>query len=324
MYKDYFLRYKNTIIGRFVIYPDGKRVYQPYHTAAASIEYGFGYPLGLYPVKDNSNLLPDRDYIPKEADIDHWIADRVIPKDRHDVDTVLDKMGLNSYDAWEIFIRNKGVTYNDLYWVTDDPNDTFENVHPRAVVNVVASKDKEIVLKKVSVKEATGEPKIPKSTPIRGVVRAVAPSDDIPTSIGMIPPHLATSVVHPSNRHGRYVRIPNGVQLAIQAQQRVLGPYMREISNITGPLNNVSTGISDGLKVARDGMSSGFKSISDALNDPLVSIGFPIRNISGTLSKDYKSIANATADSGKLEARKKTKEPKIRVTKKMKPSNKFE
>ena len=49
---------------------------------------------------DYTNL--SLDYKPQHENVLYWIEDRVMPPNRDGVDYILDKMGLNFYDAWTI------------------------------------------------------------------------------------------------------------------------------------------------------------------------------------------------------------------------------
>lgn len=126
----YFLRYKNKIIGIFS--KIGNRLtYIPKKEIADTIPNDLGYPLGLFPLdKSKKGLIPLINYIPSEDDIKLWLSDRVFPPDREGAYNLLNAMGLNTYDMWEITKITKAVSYNDHYWMSPDPNDNYEDIHP--------------------------------------------------------------------------------------------------------------------------------------------------------------------------------------------------
>jgi hypothetical protein len=130
MSENYFLRYKNKTIGVFSKI-DNRLSYKPNKEIADTIPNGLGYPLGLFPLDfSKKGLFPLINYFPSEDDIKLWLSDRVFPADREGAYNLLNAMGLNTYDMWEIAKRTKAVSYNDHYWMSSDPNDKYEDIHP--------------------------------------------------------------------------------------------------------------------------------------------------------------------------------------------------
>lgn len=66
---------------------------------------------------DYTNL--SLDYKPQHENVLYWIEDRVMPPNRDGIDHILDKMGLNFYDAWTICKANKGMSLEDYWWLNN-------------------------------------------------------------------------------------------------------------------------------------------------------------------------------------------------------------
>ena len=66
---------------------------------------------------DYTNL--SLDYKPGHENVLYWVEDRVMPQNRDGVDYLLDKMGLNFYDAWNICKANKGMSLEDYWWLNN-------------------------------------------------------------------------------------------------------------------------------------------------------------------------------------------------------------
>ena len=73
------------------------------------------------------------DYKPQHENILYWIEDRVIPPNRDGIDYILDKMGLNFYDAWAICKANKGMSLEDYWWLNSG-EDEYEKCHIRYLI----------------------------------------------------------------------------------------------------------------------------------------------------------------------------------------------
>lgn len=89
-------------------------------------------------IKDTKYLPPilydytklSLDYKPQHENILYWVEDRVMPPDRDGIDHILDKMGLNFYDAWNICKANKGMSLEDYWWLNSG-EDEYEKCHIR-------------------------------------------------------------------------------------------------------------------------------------------------------------------------------------------------
>lgn len=129
MSRRYYLRHRNEIIGYFS--EDGK-TYTPFNFYNNKDMIKF-FPPGLYKwkkVNDRLEVVSKR--LPSEQDISLWLSDRVFPEDRQGAEKLLKNLGLDYYDPWEIAIKTKGVSLNDMYWFTSDPDEMFYEVHPSA------------------------------------------------------------------------------------------------------------------------------------------------------------------------------------------------
>ncbi len=63
----------------------------------------------------------------------YWIEDRVMPPNRDGIEYLLDKMGLNFYDAWAICKANKGMSLEDYWWLNSG-EDEYEKGHIRYLI----------------------------------------------------------------------------------------------------------------------------------------------------------------------------------------------
>ena len=74
-------------------------------------------PFGLF---RDSNEVPMLDVI-------KWFEDRAFPEERVDCERLLDELGLDRYDAWEIVKKTRGTLMTDYFWLKIEPGDTYEN-----------------------------------------------------------------------------------------------------------------------------------------------------------------------------------------------------
>lgn len=81
-------------------------------------------PLGMYSYK-NWNIY----YKPSHDDIVFWLEDRVVPKERANIDEILKVMGLIDYDFWELCRRTRAMCMEDYFWLSK--GEKYENVHIR-------------------------------------------------------------------------------------------------------------------------------------------------------------------------------------------------
>lgn len=81
-------------------------------------------PLGMYSYK-NWNV----DYKPTHDDIVFWLEDRVVPKERANIDEILNAMGLIYYDFWELCRRTRAMCLEDYFWLSK--GEKYKDVHLR-------------------------------------------------------------------------------------------------------------------------------------------------------------------------------------------------
>ncbi|KYH34428.1 hypothetical protein CLTEP_16610 [Clostridium tepidiprofundi DSM 19306] len=81
-------------------------------------------PLGMYTL-ENWNI----DYQPTHDDIVFWLKDRVVPKERANIDDILRAMGLIDYDFWELCRRTRAMCMEDYFWLSK--GEKYEEVHLR-------------------------------------------------------------------------------------------------------------------------------------------------------------------------------------------------
>ena len=81
-------------------------------------------------INEKSSLLANPDGINT-----HWSAerfakfldDRIISRQRRDIEKILFRCGLSNYDTFKIAERTKAINAKDLLWVTDNENDLFSD-----------------------------------------------------------------------------------------------------------------------------------------------------------------------------------------------------
>ena len=81
-------------------------------------------PIGMYSYK-NWNI----DYKPTHKDIVFWLEDRVVPKERANIDEILEVMGLIEYDFWELCRRTRAMCLEDYFWLSK--GEKYQEVHMR-------------------------------------------------------------------------------------------------------------------------------------------------------------------------------------------------
>ncbi|WP_184185019.1 hypothetical protein [Paenibacillus sp. JGP012] len=87
--------------------------------------------LGCNKLKRNNSgqFYINKDTSPNEEDIRLWLSDRVFPKERQGANQILESLGLSTYDSWEIAKKTHAISLNDFYWMSDNLEDTFENIN---------------------------------------------------------------------------------------------------------------------------------------------------------------------------------------------------
>lgn len=134
MLEKFYLRYKDKIIGTFLVRDDDVR-YRPVHDVARSIPEGLGYPLGMFPLDvQAAGITPVMDYNPSVDDIEFWLSERVFPPEREGAEILLKNLGLESYNVWEVAKRTNAATSHDFYWMSENPNDKYNDMHPRGMM----------------------------------------------------------------------------------------------------------------------------------------------------------------------------------------------
>lgn len=81
-------------------------------------------PIGMYSYK-NWNI----NYKPAHKDIVFWLEDRIVPKERANIDEILQAMGLIDYDFWELCRRTRAMCLEDYFWLSK--GEKYEEVHMR-------------------------------------------------------------------------------------------------------------------------------------------------------------------------------------------------
>lgn len=85
-----------------------------------------------------STLIDNKKHYPPEflrndnitsEDIEDFFKYRVIQEDNQGLQIVLEKLNLLYWDAWNIAMLTHGVVFWDYWWVTQDENDKFEDIH---------------------------------------------------------------------------------------------------------------------------------------------------------------------------------------------------
>lgn len=85
-------------------------------------------PLEMYSFK-NWNI----DYKPTHQDIVFCLEDRVVPKERANIDEILKVMGLIDYDFLELCRRTRAMCMEDYFWLSK--GEKYEDVHIRYLAN---------------------------------------------------------------------------------------------------------------------------------------------------------------------------------------------
>jgi hypothetical protein len=53
----------------------------------------------------------------KDRDVVDWILNRIIPKERQNINHILNELGMDKYDEWEMFKAYEGRTVRDHFYV---------------------------------------------------------------------------------------------------------------------------------------------------------------------------------------------------------------
>ena len=85
-------------------------------------------PFGLFRDSDTESLF-------KVVD---WFSDRVFPEERVDCKELLEELGLDRYDPWEIAKKTRGTLMTDGWWLKIKPSDTYEKCSIRGAAGIPA------------------------------------------------------------------------------------------------------------------------------------------------------------------------------------------
>lgn len=121
MIDKYVLMYQDIKVGDFIYDTNTKKFSFKKYDNITNRQY---LPLGMYSYK-NWNV----DYKPTNEDIVFWLEDRVVPKERANINDILKAMGLIDYDFWELCRRTRAMCMEDYFWLSK--GEKYEDVHIR-------------------------------------------------------------------------------------------------------------------------------------------------------------------------------------------------
>lgn len=121
MIDKYILMFKDVPVGDFTYDTNAKKFSFQKYDEIVDRKY---LPLGMYSYK-NWNV----EYKPSHDDIVFWLEDRVVPKERANIDEILKVMGLIDYDFWELCRRTRAMCMEDYFWLSK--GEKYEQVHIR-------------------------------------------------------------------------------------------------------------------------------------------------------------------------------------------------
>ena len=121
MIDKYVLKYKDVSVGDFIYDTNHKKFTFTKYGEIIDRKY---LPLGMYSY-ENWNI----NYKPSHEDIVFWLEDRVVPKERANIDEILKVMGLLDYDFWELCRRTRAMCMEDYFWLSK--GERYEDVHIR-------------------------------------------------------------------------------------------------------------------------------------------------------------------------------------------------
>ncbi|WP_459481056.1 hypothetical protein [Clostridium saccharoperbutylacetonicum] len=121
MLDKYVLKYKDISVGDLIYDTNIKKFTFTKYEEIVNRQY---LPLGMYSY-ENWNI----NYKPSHEDIVFWLEDRVVPKERANIDEILKVMGLIDYDFWELCRRTRAMCMEDYFWLSK--GERYEEVHIR-------------------------------------------------------------------------------------------------------------------------------------------------------------------------------------------------
>lgn len=121
MIDKYILMYQGVKVGDFAYDTNTKQFSFEKYDEITHRKY---LPLGMYTL-ENWNI----DYKPTHKDIMFWLQDRVVPKERQNINEILKAMGMLDYDFWDLCRRTRGMCMEDYFWLSK--GEKYEEVHMR-------------------------------------------------------------------------------------------------------------------------------------------------------------------------------------------------
>lgn len=121
MLEKYTLKYKDITVGILSYDTESRRF--SYETINKTLDK-FKYPPILFDYR-----YFDVNHIPTNEEIIEFLEERTIPECR--ADKVLEMLGMDNYNVWEICKATRGVVADDYWWLAKD-GDRYEDFHIRA------------------------------------------------------------------------------------------------------------------------------------------------------------------------------------------------
>ena len=119
--RKYTLKYKDISVGILSYDTESRRF--SYETINKTLDK-FKYPPILFDYR-----YFDVNHIPTNEEIIEFLEERTIPECR--ADKVLEMLGMDNYNVWEICKATRGVVADDYWWLAKD-GDRYEDFHIRA------------------------------------------------------------------------------------------------------------------------------------------------------------------------------------------------
>lgn len=121
MLEKYTLKYKDISVGILSYDTESRRF--SYETINKTLDK-FKYPPILFDYR-----YFDVNHIPTNEEIIEFLEERTIPECR--ADKVLEMLGMDNYNVWEICKATRGVVADDYWWLAKD-GDRYKDFHIRA------------------------------------------------------------------------------------------------------------------------------------------------------------------------------------------------
>lgn len=121
MLEKYTLKYKDISVGILSYDTESRRF--SCETINKTLDK-FKYPPILFDYR-----YFDANHIPTNEEIIEFLEERTIPECR--ADKVLEMLGMDNYNVWEICKATRGVVADDYWWLAKD-GDRYEDFHIRA------------------------------------------------------------------------------------------------------------------------------------------------------------------------------------------------